>query len=42
LYDDAARRFRWLRAPYPIEAAQEKIRKAGLPDFLAERLAMGR
>ncbi|RKX71013.1 metallophosphoesterase [candidate division WOR-3 bacterium] len=30
------------RLEYDIETAQEKIRKAGLPEFLAERLAAGR
>ncbi len=30
------------RIPYNIAAAQEKIRRAGLPGFLAERLAIGR
>jgi hypothetical protein len=27
---------------YDIDAAQAKIRRAGLPDLLAERLAVGR
>jgi predicted phosphodiesterase len=30
------------RVPYDIAAAQQKIRRAGLPDLLAERLAVGR
>ncbi len=30
------------RVPYDIDAAQAKIRRAGLPDLLAERLAVGR
>lgn len=30
------------RVPYPVAAAQRKIREAGLPEFLAERLALGR
>ena len=30
------------RAPYDVEAAQRKIRQAGLPEFLADRLAFGR
>lgn len=29
------------RVPYPVEIAQEKILKAGLPEYLAQRLAMG-
>ena len=31
----------FLRVSYPVEPAQAKIRKAGLPDFLGERLACG-
>lgn len=31
----------WYRLEYPVEDAQERIRNAGLPDALAERLAMG-
>ncbi len=30
------------RVPYDIEAAQAKMRKAGMPDYLAERLSVGR
>lgn len=30
-----------VRVPYPVEQAQEKILKAGLPRFLARRLAWG-
>jgi diadenosine tetraphosphatase ApaH/serine/threonine PP2A family protein phosphatase len=30
------------RIPYDIERAQAKIRQAGLPGFLADRLAVGR
>lgn len=32
----------WRRVEYPVERAQEKIRAAGLPPFLADRLAAGR
>jgi hypothetical protein len=32
----------WRRVDYDIAATQEKIRAAGLPEFLAQRLAMGR
>ena len=33
----------WIkRVAYDIEAAQDKIRKVGLPEFLAERLQYGR
>ncbi|MBM3773065.1 MAG: metallophosphoesterase family protein [Acidimicrobiia bacterium] len=31
-----------VRVTYPVQTAQEKIRKAGLPDPLADRLALGR
>ena len=42
LYDDAARTLTYIRVPYDIEAAQRKIRDAGLPLFLSARLAWGR
>lgn len=32
----------YVRVPYDVEAAQDKIRKAGLPDSLWKRLALGR
>jgi len=32
----------WRRVKYNIPAAQEAIDAAGLPDFLASRLAVGR
>ena len=42
LYDEAGG-YLWLhRTAYDIATAQEKIRAAGLPPILAERLAMGR
>jgi predicted phosphodiesterase len=41
IYDSEKRRVRWFRLDYPIEEAQERIRNAGLPDILADRLAMG-
>jgi hypothetical protein len=31
-----------MRVSYPLEAAQAKVVKAGLPDVLAQRLAAGR
>jgi predicted phosphodiesterase len=31
----------WHRVPYPIDAAAEKIRAAGLPGWLADRLFVG-
>ncbi|HSR10687.1 MAG TPA: metallophosphoesterase family protein [Thermodesulfobacteriota bacterium] len=42
IYDDESRVYTVRRVPYDIAAAQKKIRKAGLPPFLAERLAKGR
>jgi diadenosine tetraphosphatase ApaH/serine/threonine PP2A family protein phosphatase len=41
-YDPAARTVRWERVPYAVGAVQEKIEQAGLPPYLAERLAAGR
>ena len=41
LYDPMARAIRFRRVPYDIVAAQAKIRAAGLPERLAERLAVG-
>jgi len=42
LYDDEACTLTYMRVPYDIETAQRKIRDAGLPAFLAARLAWGR
>ena len=42
LYDDGARTLTYVRVPYDIDAAAQKIRDAGLPPFLAARLAWGR
>ncbi len=42
LYDDGARTLTYVRVPYDIDAAAQKIRDAGLPPFLAVRLAWGR
>lgn len=41
IYDSDTRVVRWHRLEYPVEAAQERIRKAGLPAVLADRLAAG-
>lgn len=41
LYDTAGG-FAFHRVPYDVKKAQEKIRRAGLPPLLAERLALGR
>jgi diadenosine tetraphosphatase ApaH/serine/threonine PP2A family protein phosphatase len=40
--DTAERRAAIRRLPYDLAAAQRKIRQAGLPEFLADRLAYGR
>lgn len=40
-YDSKRRVVRWHRIPYPIAEAQRRIRKAGLPNNLADRLAVG-
>ena len=42
VWDQEAAELRLCRVAYDIAAAQAKIRKALLPDFLAERLAIGR
>jgi diadenosine tetraphosphatase ApaH/serine/threonine PP2A family protein phosphatase len=42
LYDTVAATITWHRVLYEIAATQNAIRAAGLPEFLAERLAVGR
>ena len=42
VYDVAASRVDILRIPYDVEGAAAKILEAGLPEFLAERLKLGR
>jgi len=42
LYDDTTGRMTFHRVAYDHVAAAQAIRKAGLPDFFAERLALGR
>ncbi len=41
VYDSDKGTFRVIRIPYDIPAVQEKIRAAGLPEYLALRLAYG-
>jgi diadenosine tetraphosphatase ApaH/serine/threonine PP2A family protein phosphatase len=41
-FDAAQRRVRWNRYEYPIESAQRKMREAGLPAYLIDRLSVGR
>lgn len=40
--DDEEAAVEWLRVQYAVETAQQKIRAAGLPGVLADRLAVGR
>jgi diadenosine tetraphosphatase ApaH/serine/threonine PP2A family protein phosphatase len=42
LYDDGPRTLTYIRVPYDVDTAARKIRDAGLPPFLAARLAWGR
>jgi predicted phosphodiesterase len=42
LYNSDERYAIFYRLPYDVEKAQEKIRRAGLPPLLADRLAVGR
>ena len=42
VFDAGERRLEIKRVPYDMETVQRKIRDAGLPDMLAERLAHGR
>jgi diadenosine tetraphosphatase ApaH/serine/threonine PP2A family protein phosphatase len=42
LVDTKERRIELFRVKYPVEEAQAKVMKAGLPDVLAQRLAVGR
>ena len=42
LYDSGTRTVTYCRAPYDVGAAQERIREAGLPAILADRLSLGR
>ncbi len=42
VFDTGRKRFTQYRVPYPVEVAPRKIRALGLPERLAERLAIGR
>jgi diadenosine tetraphosphatase ApaH/serine/threonine PP2A family protein phosphatase len=42
IVDTEARTVSLIREPYDVAAAQSKIIAAGLPDVLAQRLAVGR
>jgi predicted phosphodiesterase len=41
-YEPEKGRLEWVRYEYPIAVVQEKIRAAHLPDYLADRLEVGR
>jgi diadenosine tetraphosphatase ApaH/serine/threonine PP2A family protein phosphatase len=41
-FDSETQVVTWYRVPYPVEAAQQKIVQAGLPEGLARRLAIGK
>ena len=42
LYDADQRSVEWIRYEYPIETVQKKMREAGLPAYLVDRLSAGR
>jgi predicted phosphodiesterase len=42
LFDSEAQMVTYCRVPYDVEGAQQKIRDAGLPTILADRLSLGR
>ena len=42
IYDSDARMAAYWRVPYDVEGAQRRIRNAGLPPILADRLCVGR
>ncbi len=42
VFDAERKRYTQYRVPYPVEVAQRKIRALGLPERLADRLAVGR
>jgi len=42
IWDSATGRLEFYRVPYALEVTQAKMRKAGLPEFLAYRLGLGR
>jgi len=41
MYDPDRREVDWVRVPYDIQAAREKVLGAGLPSFFADRLRVG-
>jgi diadenosine tetraphosphatase ApaH/serine/threonine PP2A family protein phosphatase len=41
-YEPDSQHVRWIRYEYPIEEVQRKMRQAGLPAYLIDRLSVGR
>ena len=41
-YDPEAQRVEWIRYEYPVTIVQQRMRDAGLPAYLVERLSVGR
>lgn len=41
-YEPEKRRVEWVRYDYPVETVERKIREAHLPEYLANRLTIGR
>jgi len=41
IYDTTTTAFKWMRVDYPVETAARHITEAGLPLYLAQRLASG-
>lgn len=42
IFDDVQSKLTWHRVPYKVLTAQRRIRRAGLPPYLADRLRIGR
>jgi diadenosine tetraphosphatase ApaH/serine/threonine PP2A family protein phosphatase len=42
LFDSERRSVEWIRYSYAIDEVARKMRAAGLPSYLSERLALGR
>jgi diadenosine tetraphosphatase ApaH/serine/threonine PP2A family protein phosphatase len=42
MFDTASREITYCRVPYDVDAAAKRIRDNGLPNWLADRLLVGR
>jgi predicted phosphodiesterase len=42
IFDDSGPAIEFRRVPYPVRLVQEKMKKAGLPEYLIQRLSVGR